>query len=226
MRSLENMNYYNDHRTISMMTNRTVGIDRNGRVNWGFILEFVEHAFEDHSWDEYDLKLSPELVSYWSNLDEQDKRYPGWDKLPWMAITLDWLRFNFDEFSGIPSLKRMLEIVGDDGELFWPKTNLETGWIICPDCQGDGKFVNPSIDCGGVCEDDYDFDWDGYTSGRYDTRCGTCEPVNHSIGTGKIRVLSSRQRGFSKWLQETVDQRNREAQGYARERARELAWGY
>ena len=222
MRSLENMNYYNDHRTISMMTNRAVGIDRNGRVNWEFILELTDHVCDGFLWSEYGLKVSPEVESYFKRQEERLAR----GTRVWMAITLDWLRFNFDEFSGIPSFERMLEIVENDEELCWPKTNLETNWIICPDCQGNGKFVNPSIDCGGVCEDDYDFDWDGYTSGRYDTRCGTCEPVTHSVGTGKIRVLSSRQRGFSKWLQETVDQRNREAQEYARERARELAWGY
>ena len=53
---------------------------------------------------------------------------------------------------------------------------LPTCWKVCDVCHGEGKHVNPSIDCGGISdemEDDPDFRED-YLSGVYDVRCYTC----------------------------------------------------
>lgn len=52
---------------------------------------------------------------------------------------------------------------------------------VCPTCNGKGKHVNPSIDAGGIGEDDEfwgdDENEDGesaYFSGRYDVTCYQC----------------------------------------------------
>lgn len=56
-------------------------------------------------------------------------------------------------------------------------------WIICPICEGDGKYVNPSIDAGGISAetfaDDPDFA-EEYFSGMYDVACRICD------ATGKV----------------------------------------
>ena len=58
-------------------------------------------------------------------------------------------------------------------EVFTFKVRFE----VCDLCHGKGTMVNPSIDCGGLTEDDFyddpDFEED-YHSGRYDVRCSKC----------------------------------------------------
>ena len=57
-------------------------------------------------------------------------------------------------------------------------------WVICPGCSGEGTCVNPSIDCNGLTQEDFDEDPDfaeNYFGGLYDVSCAACE------GTGKIR---------------------------------------
>lgn len=60
----------------------------------------------------------------------------------------------------------------DDTEI-----ELPTIWIVCPVCQGAGKYVNPSIDCGGLTADDFAEDpafADDYVGGLYDVQCNHC----------------------------------------------------
>jgi len=48
---------------------------------------------------------------------------------------------------------------------------------ICHLCRGKGTHVNPSIDCGGLTQDDWDCDpyfEDEYFSGSYDMPCNEC----------------------------------------------------
>tara|TARA_B100000131_G_scaffold321061_1_gene370775 strand:- start:3915 stop:4400 length:486 start_codon:yes stop_codon:yes gene_type:complete len=49
---------------------------------------------------------------------------------------------------------------------------------VCGLCNGKGTMVNPSIDCGGLTDDDFyddpDFEED-YHSGCYDVRCSKCD---------------------------------------------------
>lgn len=50
-------------------------------------------------------------------------------------------------------------------------------WVICPVCRGEGKHVNPAIDCGGLSREDFDEDPDfaeDYFSGAYDQECNRC----------------------------------------------------
>lgn len=51
-------------------------------------------------------------------------------------------------------------------------------FIVCPGCDGHGKYVNPSIDAHGLTREDFDEDPDfeeGYWRGDYDVRCSLCE---------------------------------------------------
>lgn len=56
--------------------------------------------------------------------------------------------------------------------------DLPTKWDVCPVCDGDGKHVNPSIDAGGISQEQFDDDPDfaeQYRSGHYDQTCTHCE---------------------------------------------------
>ncbi len=48
---------------------------------------------------------------------------------------------------------------------------------VCPACEGEGKYVNPSVDGNGLTSDDFDEDPDlaeNYFSGMYDVICKMC----------------------------------------------------
>lgn len=46
-------------------------------------------------------------------------------------------------------------------------------WGVCDMCNGNGKHINPSIDCCGLSSEDMDFE--DYTSGVYDITCAKCK---------------------------------------------------
>ena len=53
--------------------------------------------------------------------------------------------------------------------------------IVCPQCDGTGKHVNPSIDGHGLTSEDFAEDPDfaeSYFSGAYDVRCELCNGNN------------------------------------------------
>ncbi len=62
----------------------------------------------------------------------------------------------------------------DDGS----EVELPMKWGLCPVCEGRGKHVNPSIDCGGISAEafaeDPDFAED-YMRGTYDQQCNRCK---------------------------------------------------
>jgi len=65
----------------------------------------------------------------------------------------------------------------DDGPGKYKQVELPTKWEVCPICDGEGKHVNPSIDCGGLTADDFAEDpdfMDEYMSGTYDVACNYC----------------------------------------------------
>jgi hypothetical protein len=50
-------------------------------------------------------------------------------------------------------------------------------WIVCPVCDGEGKTVNPAIDCNGLTREDFAEDPDfaeDYMSCMYDITCRAC----------------------------------------------------
>lgn len=49
---------------------------------------------------------------------------------------------------------------------------------VCPVCDGSGKHVNPSIDCGGISQQEFEDDPDfaeSYRRGDYDVQCTRCD---------------------------------------------------
>lgn len=56
--------------------------------------------------------------------------------------------------------------------------DLPTKYEVCSVCNGEGKHVNPSIDCNGLSRDDFYDDPDfaeDYMSGKYDVICNNCQ---------------------------------------------------
>lgn len=73
----------------------------------------------------------------------------------------------------------IVEALIEDGvrpEGFDGKLEVEFKYEVCPLCEGRGKHVNPSIDCGGLTSEDFaDPDFrEGYMSGVYDVTCNRC----------------------------------------------------
>ena len=69
---------------------------------------------------------------------------------------------------------------GEEVEYTLPATS-ET----CPTCCGRGEHVNPSVDAGGLSNEDFDFDPEfraDYFAGAYDVDCAECG------GAGVVRV--------------------------------------
>jgi len=57
------------------------------------------------------------------------------------------------------------------------RINCQAMPVVCPDCQGRGKYVNPSIDSHGLTAEDFAEDRDfeeEYMSGRYNITCRSC----------------------------------------------------
>lgn len=75
-------------------------------------------------------------------------------------------------------------------------------WIICPTCNGEGKYVNPNIDSNGLSAEDFADDPDfaeSYFKGDYDVSCRTCG--------GRGSILRSAWKGKQKALQQAADDR-------------------
>jgi hypothetical protein len=64
-------------------------------------------------------------------------------------------------------------------------------WIVCPVCEGEGKTVNPNIDCNGLTAEDFRDDPDfaeDYMNGMYDVSCGACNGLR-VVTKARIREL-------------------------------------
>ncbi len=58
---------------------------------------------------------------------------------------------------------------------------IEVRKIVCPACDGNGRYVNPAIDSHGLSTQDFAEDPDfeeGYFTGRYDIVCEYCDGQN------------------------------------------------
>lgn len=87
---------------------------------------------------------------------------------------------------------------------------LPTTWVVCDVCNGDGKHVNPSIDCNGISPEvfleDPDFAED-YSSGLYDQPCNKCRGRT-TIQAVDWDALSAEQRtAYEAQLAEEADDR-------------------
>lgn len=109
----------------------------------------------------------------------------------------------------------LLEI-GEDSDAPPPRLSVpvRAHFEVCGMCRGHGKVVNPSIDCGGISEEDFDRDPDfreEYFAGRYDISCPECkglrvvpawEPIADNVWSARV----------SEWLQKWEED---EAYSYA-----------
>jgi hypothetical protein len=106
----------------------------------------------------------------------------------------DWTEFNYHGDSRVVNARAQREFnegfnmeamtftftqENDDGEEV--SYTLPAKFEVCPTCEGRGSHVNPSIDAGGISEDDDfwhdDEDEEGnsrYRSGFYNVTCYTC----------------------------------------------------
>lgn len=96
---------------------------------------------------------------------------------------------------------------------------LPTKWEVCPQCQGEGKHVNPSIDAGGLTREDFledpDFMHD-YMSGLHDVACNTC-------GGKRVVKVVDEQGADPELLQDYYDELEAEAADWATQRAELIA---
>lgn len=68
-----------------------------------------------------------------------------------------------------------------DGNIEFTDVLLPSKRVVCPQCDGTGKHVNPAIDGHGLSADDFAEDPDfaeSYFSGVCDVRCETCNGNN------------------------------------------------
>ena len=142
-------------------------------------------------------------------------------------LWLYWLRRTFpSDFHSIPSFESLMashEELKEVGEsLSMPRVVAHTKWAICNVCDGNGTHVNPSIDCGGLTQDDFDQDpefAESYFSGRYDQTCSGCN------GSGKVRIVDTHAKGFIRWVMDQVAEADAASWEYAQEVANERRWG-
>jgi hypothetical protein len=91
--------------------------------------------------------------------------------------------FNDSRTQGPAESNPTVIIYGEDGEE--TEVALPTSWQVCPVCNGEGKHVNPSIDCGGIpserFHDDPEFA-ESYFSGAYDVPCNHCSGRSTVLG--------------------------------------------
>jgi hypothetical protein len=97
---------------------------------------------------------------------------------------------------------------------------LPSKWIVCPTCNGKGRHVNPSIDCGGISAQDFadDPDFaDDYMGGTYDQTCAQCE--------GRTTILGVDFDAMTPMLRAMWEQQARDDADYAAECAAEIRAG-
>jgi len=72
-----------------------------------------------------------------------------------------------------------IPLEGEEFEV--PSGEFPAKYDVCPNCDGKGKYVNPSIDSNGLSSEDFAEDPDfreDYFSGRYDIQCRSCNGRN------------------------------------------------
>lgn len=60
---------------------------------------------------------------------------------------------------------------------------------VCPCCRGRGSVVNPSIDAGGITEEDFERDpgfREDYMAGRFNVTCGQCRGKRVVFGMTEV----------------------------------------
>jgi len=98
--------------------------------------------------------------------------------------------------------------IGEDDEGIPVEIFCPTKVALCPVCGGEGRHVNPSVDCCGLTREDFDEDpdfADEYFSGMYDVSCYNChgekvvrEPDMEQLSDKKRKLVED-------WLDEEAE---------------------
>jgi len=189
---MENYNFWRDSRVQDSMFEPVWKIVREGEnsVIISFDSDWVAESLPDAIFD-------PTLSEEEKKLDDDEKK---------KLIDARWEACIKETEGKFSSLE------GDDYTL-----ELRTKYEVCSLCNGSSKICNPSIDCGGISEEDFAEDPDfeeEYFSGRYDQTCTRCN--------GK-RVEAIPQ--FPEWLAEAIKNRDESVWEGIQESCAERAMG-
>lgn len=237
--AIERTNYYSDNRVINSMAKKYSYLKKNSSFevdfdwlyeHWsesylcdGDYMEFEEFKGSDSNPD-HELNFLFESEPYISgnysyyNLKDDYHNHVG--------IFLFWLSRSFSDFDNLKekTIFELIEIAKSE-DFDWPVIKFSTKFEICPTCEGRGSHVNPSIDCGGISQSEWqEWDWedrDDYMSGRYDVVCYECK------GKRVIETLdaSGSSTKFKAYLDNMVCYMNEASYYDALERANELRFG-
>lgn len=117
---------------------------------------------------------------------------------------LEALNFARDLRNQGPATPPILYLETEDGHV--DEIELPTRWAVCPVCSGEGKHINPAIDCGGLSREDFDEDPDfaeAYMAGVYDVPCNHCGGRT-TVREVDLTALSPEQR--QAWQQQLRDE--------------------
>lgn len=123
----------------------------------------------------------------------------------------DWFK-SFNETAMTATLV-YLDDEGDDVEVDVP-----VKFGVCPTCDGKGTHVNPSIDCGGLSQEDFAEDpefAEDYFSGAHDVQCYQCggKRVVPEINEGAL--TNDQKKAVKEMEQDQRDRADHEAECHA-----------
>jgi hypothetical protein len=112
----------------------------------------------------------------------------------------------------------LFSIENDEGKEIVHK--LLCKWNVCPNCEGNGEHVNPSIDSSGLNFNDFDDDpsfKDDYISGAYNICCLQCNgkrvipvPVLND-DAAIVKLYKQHLKDEDDWIDESASERARGA---------------
>ena len=225
---MERHNYYSDSRVISSMAGNTTEVIINGSFNWGFLTdEYLGEGIQENIHQCFNWNKTAKFIAEYLGLDPEDtsdeasKKTSDFIYEDMKRTLLIWLACEWPEFE----IDAKEVATCDVEDLSFPEYTLSSKWAICGQCDGEGKHVNPSIDCGGITQSEWENEWDyeereAYMSGRYDVQCQACG------GSGKVRVYADAKSGsFLEWCYNEHDELCNSRYADALERAAELRMG-
>lgn len=201
MTTLDNVNYFNDPRVISRLAGSSIIMSASRSAQRIMINPY---------------RLGCEAIDYITLNDDDQIAFKG---------EPDYYRSMFNE---LPSLIREAieeHLMSDRSLKGGVPLPMPCVNALCTLCDGDGHVVNPSIDAGGLSDEDFDCDpdfYENYMNGCYDVICPECN------GERVIGALDHEAplKDYQREALEYIERIERERYKDALDRAHELAWGY
>ena len=139
------------------------------------------------------------------------------------TIEITWTKYLSDE-----EMERREEAGEDYEEEEEVTLRLPTKFEVCDLCNGKGTTVNPSIDAGGLSQEDFEEDPDfeeEYFSGRYDITCPQCRG-KRVVPVVSVESMSKDQKAvYDEYIKEKQEEAE-EAYNDRRTYMAEMGWGY